>query len=99
MNKQVKTIKTVAVFVGPKGPGPWQDLELMAFLNKFAKRKCRVIPVILAERRGNPRLPELLTLVQRVDFRESEPDPFEQLVYGITGERGALGRGGISRIG
>lgn len=37
-------IKTVAVFIGPKGTGPWQDLELNAFIRRFVKRKCRVIP-------------------------------------------------------
>lgn len=96
LQKQIRSINTVAVFVGRKGPGPRQDIEVMTFLNKYARRKnCRIIPVILPGREGNPRLPELLKIFHRVDFRETEPDPFEQLVNGIAGKKARLGRGGI----
>jgi len=84
--KQIKSVRSAAVFVG-KRTGPWQDMETKALLQRFVKSKLPVIPVILESRKGNPRLPGFLPLLHRVDMRESDPDPFEQLVWGITGER------------
>src|SRR5438128_12059607 len=51
LEQQIKQIKSAAVFVGKNGRGPWQDMELYAFLRKFTKRdeKGPVIPVILAD--------------------------------------------------
>jgi hypothetical protein len=46
LGQQIKSIKSVAVFVGKSGFGPWQDQEIQAFLNQFVKRKCSVIPSI-----------------------------------------------------
>ncbi len=86
LEKQIKKIKTVAVFIGPKGKGPWQDREISEFLVKNIKKKCRIIPVILPGRKGNPRLPIFLNAFHCVDFRKNDPDPLEQLVYGITGK-------------
>ncbi len=37
LGKQIKQIKSAAVFVGKNGRGPWQDLELEAFLRQFVK--------------------------------------------------------------
>ena len=36
---------------------------------------------------GQPRLPAFLSSWHMVDMRQPDPDPFEQLVWGITGER------------
>ena len=72
--QQIKQIKSAAVFVGKNGRGPWQDLELEAFLRQFVKRDCPVIPVIL----------EGMTWI---DFRLPQPDPLERLIWGITGKR------------
>ena len=87
LRKQLKSVKSAAVFVGPGGTGPWQSLEVQTILNDFAKRKRPIIPVILGGRRGKPRLPDFLNLWHVVDMREPHPDPFGQLVWGITGER------------
>jgi hypothetical protein len=38
---------------------------------------------------GQPRLPSFLKIWHEVDMRQPDPDPFEQLVWGITGERNA----------
>jgi TIR domain len=87
LHKRLKSIRSAAVFIGPKGPGPWQELEVQALLDNFAKRRRPIIPVILQGREGRPRLPAFLNLLHVVDLREPDPDPFEQLVWGITGER------------
>ena len=56
-------------------------------LLQLARRGRPIIPVILAGRRGRPRLPAFLDLWHVVDMRERKPDPFEQLVWGITGQK------------
>ncbi len=48
-----------------------------------------LIPVILRGRTGRPRLPAFLDSWHMVDMRQPDPDPFEQLVWGITGENPA----------
>jgi hypothetical protein len=90
LDKQIKNIKSVAVFIGPGGLGPWQDMEIMAFLRKFVEQRCPIIPVILQDCEEVPELPYFLDGIMWVDFRKEEPDPFEQLIWGITGEQTSL---------
>ena len=89
LHKRIKSIKSAAVFIGPKGSGPWQELEVEALLGEIAKRNRPIIPVILEGRQGRPRLPAFLNMWHMVDMRQPDPDPFEQLIWGITGERSA----------
>jgi hypothetical protein len=51
------------------------------------KRKCPVIPTVLASAKTTPELPWMLENRQWVDFRLREPDPLKQLIFGITGQR------------
>jgi len=90
LEAQIDNIKSAAVFIDPKGFGPWQDMEVDAFLRKFVSRKCPVIPVILEGCEGIPKLPVFLEGMMWVDFRRPEPDPMEQLLWGITGEKRML---------
>jgi len=85
--KQVRSIRSAAVFIGGGSPGPWQDVEIEGLLQRFVKNKRPLIPVILPSRTGNPRLPDFLTLWHLVDMRKADPEPLDQLVWGITGER------------
>jgi GTPase SAR1 family protein len=87
LRRVIRAVKTAAVFYGPSGAGPFQELEVESLVGEFAKRGKPVIPVILEGRQGNPRLPPFLDSWHRVDMRNPSPDPFEQLVWGITGER------------
>ena len=48
LGEQIKNINSAAVFVGDSGIGPWQDEEIQALLSQFMKRKCPVIPTVLA---------------------------------------------------
>jgi WD40 repeat protein len=87
LEEQIKNIKTAAVFIGKRNTGPWQDAELDAFLREFVKRKCPVIPVLLPDCGQQPALPVFLQSMMWVDFRQPEPDPISQLIWGITGLR------------
>ncbi len=87
LEQQIESIGAVAVFAGQKGMGPWQSEEIYAFLQEFIRRKCPVIPVMLPETQTQPRLPIFLNNRHWVDFRLQNPDPFSQLIWGITGKR------------
>lgn len=88
LEEQIPKIKSAAVFVGPAGIGPWEKMELKAFLRQFIDRKCPVIPVLLATAPDKVNLPGFLGDMTWVDFRKKEPNPLARLVWGITGEKG-----------
>lgn len=85
LEKQIGHIKSAAVFVGSSGFGPWQEHELDAFLREFVKRQCPVIPVLLPTAPQQPILPIFLSSYMWVDFRQQQPEPMGQLIWGITG--------------
>jgi small GTP-binding protein len=87
LEKQMRQIKSVAVFVGKGGNGPWQQFEIEAFLREFVRRDCPVIPVHLADAPKKPKLPLFLEGMTWVDFRKQDLDPMEHLIWGITGKR------------
>jgi len=83
LDEQIQRIPAAAVIVGSH-VGPWQDQELAAFMRQFVRRRCPVIPVLLlgVER---PELPPFLDGMTWVDLAASDPDPLDQLQWGITG--------------
>ena len=85
LERQIGHIKSAAVFVGSSGFGPWQEHELDAFLREFVKRQCPVIPVLLPTAPQQPILPIFLSSYMWVDFRQPQPEPMGQLIWGITG--------------
>lgn len=85
LERQIGHIKAAAVFVGSSGFGPWQEHELDAFLREFVKRECPVIPVLLPTAPQQPQLPIFLSGYMWVDFRQPQPEPMGQLIWGITG--------------
>jgi hypothetical protein len=87
LGEQIQNIKSAAVFVGESGVGPWQEQEIQALLSQFVKRKCPVIPVVLPSANETPKLPWTLQNLHWVDFRVANPDPLEQLIWGITGKK------------
>jgi hypothetical protein len=87
LERQIESIASVAVFVGPSGKGPWQDMEIRAFLSEFVSRRCPVIPVILKNCAAVPELPLFMRQFTWVDFRKTKPPPINQLVWGITGRK------------
>jgi hypothetical protein len=87
LGQQIGSIKSAAVFVGESGLGPWQDQEIQALLSQFVKRQCPVIPAVLPSAKATPELPWTLANLHWVDLRVINPDPFEQLIWGITGQK------------
>jgi len=87
LEDQIGNIKSVAVFVGANGIGPWQQVEIEAFLREFVRRNCPVIPVILSDVPKEPHVPTFLGGMTQVDFRKQLPNPMEQLIWGITGKK------------
>ena len=87
LEQHINEINAAVVFLGPSGIGPWQQMELEAYLREFVKRNCPVIPIILPGVSKLPELPIFLRGITWVDFRQDEPDPLERLIWGITGER------------
>ncbi|MGB7923475.1 MAG: toll/interleukin-1 receptor domain-containing protein [Pyrinomonadaceae bacterium] len=87
LEEQIEKIKSVAVFVGESGLGPWAEIEVDAFLREFVKRHCPAIPVILPTAREIPKLPVFLEGMHWVDFRKDDPNPIDQLIWGVTGRK------------
>jgi hypothetical protein len=83
--EQIERIPAAAVIVGSK-LGPWQTRELEALLNEDASRHCRVIPVRLPGVKL-PKLPVFLERMTWVDLGATDPDPLDQLEWGITGKQ------------
>jgi hypothetical protein len=87
LEEQIENVKSAAVFVGASGIGPWQEVEREAFIIRMVETGKPVMAVILPSVTGEPDLPLYLKRFTWVDFREQTPDPMEQLIWGITGER------------
>ena len=87
IEKQMGAIRSVAVFVGGSGVGPWQNQEVRSTLRGFARRQVPIIPVILNSVGTVPNLPVFLQKMTWVDFRDLDSAPLQRLVWGITGER------------
>lgn len=79
--------RSAAVFVGPAGVVPWQQMEVDALLRQFVARRCPVIPVLLVGVAAAPELPLFLGGFTWVDLRDPTQDPIGRLVWGITGKR------------
>jgi len=92
LEEQISNIKSVAVFIGRSGIGPWQSMEIKASIDQFVKRNCPVIPVFLSSLQGIPEIPILLQNFHSVDFRKLNPEPLQQLIVGITSEKNQVSR-------
>jgi GTPase SAR1 family protein len=77
-------IPAAAVIVGDK-LGPWQEQELAAFMRQSVKRRCVVVPVLLPGAKPQS-LSVFLDALTWVDLNVTEPDPIDQLVWGISGQ-------------
>lgn len=78
---------SVAVFIGPSGPGGWENSEMELALNDQVERGIPIIPVLLPGLPGGPvALKGFLKRFTAVDFRAGFPDPreFDRLKWGIT---------------
>jgi len=83
----IGSITAAAVFVGPNGTGPWQTVEVDAYLREFVRRGCPVIPVLLPSCPVAPALPLFLTGMTWVNLRGNRAAALERLLWGVTGRR------------
>jgi len=88
LEAEIANIGSALVCIGPSGIGPWQQLEMRAFLNELVRRGTPVIPVISPDfGKRAPELPVFLKQLRWVDMRDENQDPYDQIVLGVTGKR------------
>ena len=91
IEQALQTCKACAIFLGPKGQGPWQHEEMrMAIDRRVTHQDVHIIPVLLpgSERPERSELPAFLTRTTWVEFQrsvEDEKEVFHRLVCGIKG--------------
>ncbi len=78
----------LAYLIGEHGRGQWQERELEVFMAQNRP----VIPVLLAIAPTGVEntISAFLKTLTWVDFRRADPDPLDQLIWGILGEKAAL---------
>jgi hypothetical protein len=86
IERLIGTVKAAAIVVGPNGFSDWLEQERRAFEVEAVRRKLPIIPVILPDVVGQPKLPIFLEGRTWVDFRKLETRPLDRLVWGITGK-------------
>jgi len=79
LEKQIVSIKNAGVFVGDNGLGPWQIMEIRAFLIEILNNGGRVIPIILPNAKEIPDLPIFLKQFNYLDLRKDYMDGIEKL--------------------
>jgi hypothetical protein len=89
IERVLPTTRAVAVFVGPRGMRPWEQLEMRAAISQFAKRQLPVIPVLLPGADASPDLPLFLQEFGWVRFGDAVDDgeALDNLEWGITGRK------------
>ncbi|MGC1377673.1 MAG: TIR domain-containing protein [Anaerolineales bacterium] len=91
LERALADCRTVTVFIGPSGIGPWESVEMRAAIAKrVGNSQLRVIPVLLpgAPDSKDLNLPGFLQLASWVDFRAGldDQDALHRLYCGITGQ-------------
>jgi DNA helicase-2/ATP-dependent DNA helicase PcrA len=89
IQEAIPKVKSAAIFIGAKGFGKWQVVEIRTFISQCVERGIPVIPVLLPKTETFP--PEFLFLreLNWVKFHErtDEVEALDNLEWGITGER------------
>ncbi|MEU6025344.1 toll/interleukin-1 receptor domain-containing protein [Micromonospora sp. NPDC047134] len=94
LEQALRICRSVALFIGPTGIGPWEAMEVRAAISQFVDRGLPVIPVVLGELDWKPELPLFLREFRAVQLR-SHTD-IDDLVWGITGQRRPAGARSIA---
>jgi hypothetical protein len=82
LEREVRSIPCGAFFIGKDGIGKWQVMEMRAYVERWASKDARMIPVILPRVEGTPDVPTFLRQVVWADLRDRK-NGFSQLVRGI----------------
>ncbi len=82
----IPSAKSAAVFIGPKGLGKWQVLELRTFISQCVNKDIPVIPVLLP---GVDRLPDNLLFLQELNWVRlgsvDDEEALDNLEWGVRG--------------
>jgi hypothetical protein len=88
LEHQIEKVTAVCVFVGEGGAGPWQNVEIRAFLSQFVSRGCVVIPVLLPTAPAIPPLPIFLREMMWADLRQDYSQQLARLIGAFNHARG-----------
>jgi hypothetical protein len=83
LEKAIVSIGSCLVIVGDSGFGPWQDMERRAFINEFANRGCKIIPVLIGSAAKVPELPLFLRQFMWVDLRANDNRQLARLIAAL----------------
>jgi GTPase SAR1 family protein len=81
----IARVPAAAVIIGAE-LGDWQNVEIYAFIQQSVSRGCVLVPVLLPAA-NTAGVPVFLQGLTWVNLAVSEPDPIDQLVWGITGQQ------------
>lgn len=85
LESAISTIGSCLIIVGDSGFGPWQDMEHRAFINEFAKRGCKIIPILIGSALRAPELPLFLRQFMWVDLRADDGRQLAKLISALRG--------------
>jgi hypothetical protein len=88
LENAIETIPCAALCFGPFDMGNWHVMEIRAYVEAWAKKEARMIPLILPGVEKTPQLPLFVRQVHWVDMRSwqnKDDDGFYRLVCGILG--------------
>jgi hypothetical protein len=89
IQKAIQNVKSAAIFIGPKGLGKWQIMELRSLIGKLVEADIPVIPVLLPGVDGIPDDLDFLKQLNWVNFTNGIDDTqaLNNLKWGITQEK------------
>ena len=88
LEKAITSINCAVIFFGPADKGNWHLMEIRAYVDAWAKKQARLIPVILPDAPETPSLPIWLKQalwVNMHEWKKAGNDAFYQLICGILG--------------
>jgi small GTP-binding protein len=88
IQQAIRNVKSAAIFIGSKGLGRWQVVELRTFISQCVDRGIPVIPVLLPDASAIPAELVFLKEFTLVRFSKGVDDTeaLDNLEWGITGE-------------
>jgi TIR domain len=87
IQQAIRNVKSAAIFIGSKGLGRWQVVELRTFISQCVEREIPVIPVLLPE---VEEIPEELVFLNEFNWVKlskniEDTEALDNLEWGITG--------------
>lgn len=88
IQQAIPVVKSAAIFVGSRGLGKWQEVELRSFISMCVEKEIPVIPVLLPNVKKLPKKFIFLKEYNWVSFRSvDDEEALDKLEWGITGRK------------